>query len=463
MLSSELIEELAQGGNKRDKARVRQQIHREYQRRKIQRNAVTFGNGQYLYYCPQEAKEKIGKRILEVIKRRKRLNRLFEALRTRRIIPEWHAAKISAVHYQVLRNRKIESLARLLNDLEKLGLGRVVDFTYKGKNHRFLVLPQDCQKQACLTDICKKLEQEQETVDKFISILETSGLGKSFKAKPNSISVPSDALGDCKPYLRAGVEVRSKIMIEVNTLWELQNHDIEGLLDRVHAIRKESRAYSIIVYLLADLKKTAFDRANRIGWKPLRPARVSKLIHAENVRQQGVLFFREASPAKFKNIVRELQSLGELRNLGNYKSIVFEDMVRDYFDEFGYITRRRKKYYVNPDKEVTEFPTKTTVHDFEIDVYASKTNSVRKIVICECKHWLEAVGKEEIDKFVKKLNLLVDYYNPKGEKTKAQIEGFFIASELPPSCVYNAKTKLTVMSADDFQKHAKRELSKKQL
>lgn len=457
-MCSELVQELTKKGDRREKARARQQVHREYQRNLIQRISVTFGNGQYLYYLPQETPGRIRNKVLEVVKRRKRLNRLYEALKIRRIIPEWHAAKISGVQYQVPRRRKVESLARLLNDLEELGLGRVVEFTYHSTCHRFLVLPQDCEKKSCFEDIRRNLEKEQETINKFISVLETSGLGKNFETKPNSVSVPSDALGDCKPYLRAGVEVHSKIMIEVNTLWELQDHDIDGLLDRVHTIKKESRAYSVIVYIVADLNKTAFDRANKIGWKSLRPARVSKIIHAENVRQQGVLFFREASSAKFKNIVRELQSIDELKNLGNYKAIVFEDMVRDYFDEFGYTTRRRKKYYLNVGNKVTEHRTQTTVHDFEIDVYASKSNGVRKIVICECKHWLDPVSDKEIDRFVSKLNLLNDYYIDIEGKAKVEIEGYFIASSLPPSCKHDAKTKLTIMTSDDFQRFAKRQL-----
>lgn len=459
LLCSELINELTKGDDEREKARIRQQVHRAYEKGSVMRTSITFGKGEYLYYLPQETEDRLFRKISCVIKRRKRLNRIYEALKKRRIIPEWHVAKIAAVNYQVAQERRVEPLTTLLNDLEILGLGRVVDFVDNGRNHRFLVLPNESENHSSFSELCKLVAQEQDTVDKFIGILVRSGLGKDFKKKPDFVSVSSDALGQCKPYLRAGVQVHSKVMIDINTLWELDDTDIDGLLDRVHVIRKEMGVYSVIVYVLANFKKSAFERVNRIGWKALRPSRLSKIIHAENVREQGVLFFREASSASFKNIVRELQSLEELKSFGNYKSIVFEDMTRDFFDEMGYSTRRRKKYYVDCDGIVSEYKSHTSTGSFEIDVFGTKNYDPQKIVVCECKHWLDPVDIEEIDEFVQKLDALNDYYRNK-RKTKVEIEGYFIGSELPSDYKITSKTKLTVMTSEEFRIFAKAELAR---
>jgi hypothetical protein len=459
LLCSELTDLLVRENSKLERARIRQKVHRAYKKKSIMRLPVTFGKGEYLYYLPQETEDTLSRKIICAIKHRKRLNRIFEALRKRRIIPEWYVAKIAGVNYQVTPGRKVEPLSTLLNDLETLRLGRVVDFVYEGVNSRFLVLPSEIKNHSAFSELSKLMAQERDTVDKFITILVRSGLGRDFKKKPDFISVTTDALGECKPYLRARVQVHSKIMIDINTLWEFDNTDIDGLLDRVHTIRKEVGAYSVIVYVLANFNVSAFERANKIGWKALRPSRVSKIIHAEIVRQQGVFFFREASSANFKNIVRELQSFDELKNFGNYKSIVFEDMVRDFFDELGYLTRRRKKYYVAYDNTVTEYKPRTTSYSFEIDVLGIKNNNSLKIVVCECKHWLEPVDNQEIDEFSKKLDTLNDYYS-NNQKTMVEIEGYFIGAELSPNYNTTAKTKLTVLTSEEFRIFAKRELTR---
>ena len=414
MLSSELIKELTKDGTKPDTAR--QRLHRAFKQNLVQRTSVSFGKGQYLYFSPQEGRSRIHKKILKAIKQRRRLSRLFEALRIRKIIPEWHAAKISGVYRYVPKKRKAESLEKLLSNLEELGLGKVVDFTSGSRKCKFLVLLKECKKivEADLKKILGTMMEEENTISRITSLIESSELGKEFAIRPTTVSVPVDALGDCKPYLRAGKEVRSKIMIEVNKMWKLNNYDLEGLLDRVHAVRKELRVYSVIVYIVADLQPSAFDWANNIGWKPLRPSRIEKITHIENMRHKGVLLLQEARPENYRNIVREIKNLDDLKNLGNYKSLWFETMVRDFFDELGYYTRGRKKYYLDDENKLTERPTKKQA--LEIDVFGIRTKEVKELIICECKNWLEVVDAEEIKKFVRKLNKLDDYYKKRDKK-----------------------------------------------
>lgn len=126
----------------------------------------------------------------------------------------------------------------------------------------------------------------------------------------------------------------------------------------------------------------------------------------------------------------------------------------------GYRTRRRKKYYLDYDNELTERKTRSA-QAFEIDVYGEKSNHVTEIVICECKYWLDPVGEEEIKRFAWKLNKINEYYTKKLGKIKASVQGFFIASELPSPLKHRAKVSLATLTTEDFQKYAEKELAKK--
>jgi hypothetical protein len=461
MLGSELVSELIHEGMLHPTAR--QVVHRAFAKRLVKRVPVSFGKGQFLYFMPDEQEGRIKTRILQVIRRRARLNRLFEALKVRRVLPKWHAAKISGVYDFVPQRRKTDSLDKLFSDMVELRLGKIVDFSYKSHNYRFLALPDEHKSLSHLGDMCERLVEDEKLMREFLSLLVSSRLGNGFRIRPTSfgspVSVPVDALGNCRPYLRANRKVDSKIMVEVNTLWELNSCDLEGLLDRVHAIRRELKVYSVIVYVVANLSPSALELANKIGWKAIRPSRVSRILRIENIRQQGVLLLREASSTRFRNIVRELRSLDDLKHLGNYKSIFFESMVRDFFDDMGYATRRRKKYYLDYNNELTE--RKTRAHAFEIDVYGERPNRTTEIAICECKYWLDPVGEEEVRKFARKLNKINEYYTKKLGKMKANVHGFFIASELPSSRRHRTKALLTILTTEGFQRYVEKELAKK--
>jgi restriction endonuclease Mrr/predicted transcriptional regulator len=462
LLSSEIIEELKQNGVNR--STIRQQLNREYKKNRVDRTAVTFGKGQYIYFLPNESETRIREKILQAIKLRKRLNRLFEALKNREIIPEWHAAKISGVYGKVPIQRRIESFEKLLADLERLELGKVVDFEYKSKNYKFLVLTEKlCEFGSTLYSKLKgyseKLLYEETIINETISLLQSSGLGKRFVVRPSSVSVPVDALGDCRPYVRAGKSVSSKVMIEANTLWKLDYLDLEGLRDRVHAIRKELKVYSVIVYIIANLDAASLDLANTIGWKSIRPERLKNINKIENLRRQGVLLLKEASTERYRNIVREIRSIDDLKKLGNYRSEWFENIVRDFFDELGYHTRRRKKYYFD-NGQLSEKRTKKEA--FEIDVFGQKeSNSVKEIIFCECKNWLETVDSNEINKFVKKLNRLYEYYQSKKEAANLKMKAFFIASKIHSTREITSNIELIILDEDGFKEYAKKILSEK--
>lgn len=437
---------------------IRQQIHRAFKNGFVQRTTVSFGKGQYLYFVPHENKGKIHRRILEVIKQRRRLNRLFEALKARRILPEWYAAKISGVCEEVPRDRKADSLSELFHDLGALGLGKVIEFKHGGENCRFLTLPSERRDDSRFERFCRRLSEEEKMIEGFFSLLESSGLGTNFEAKPDSVSAPADAIGDCKPYLRAGKQVHSKVLVEINTLWELNTWDLEGLLDRVHCIRKELDVYSVIVWIVAVLQKPALEIANKIGWKAIRPSRIERIMRIENVRRQGVLLLREAPSRKFRNIVREIRSLDDLANLGNYKSVFFESMVRGLFDSLGYVTRQRKLYYLDGENNLTEYYTKRVA--FEVDILCERSNGSKEISVCECKNWLDAIGTLEIKRFARKLEKLNDYYKKKEKEAQVDVRGYFVASEVPQDLEFKTKVDLTIMTIEEFQTYAKKELKK---
>jgi len=459
LLASEIVDELKKNGIKRNTAR--QQLNREYRKNHVYRTTVTFGKGQYVYFLPNEKKNKIQQKVLQAIKERKRLNRLFKALKTRKVIPEWHAAKISGVYEKVPIDRRAEPFEKLLDDLERLELGKTVNFEHASKYYRFVILTEELNRlgprlHLSLKEYAEKLLNEEATISEVTSLLESSELGKGFVVRPASVSVPVDALGDCRPYLRVGKPVSSKIMVEVNTLWKLNDLDLEGLLDRVHAVRKELGVYSVIVYIIADLLEGSLDRANTIGWKSIRPDRLKRIRQIENLRQQGVLLLRETSAQNYRNIVREIRSIEDLKKLGNYRSEWFESVIRDFFDGLGYYTRRRKKYYFDNNR-LSERRTKKNA--FEIDVFGEKSNDVKEIVFCECKNWLETVGAKEVNKFVKKLNKLYEYYTEKERDSNLKMKAFFIASEINETIANGSRIELKVFDADHFQEYAKKTLA----
>lgn len=462
MFSSQLFDELENSGIERNTAR--QLLHRTFKQNLVQRKSVTFGKGQYLYFLPQEKKNRIRRKVLEGIKQRKRLNRLFEALKTRKIIPLWHAAKISGVYSEVPTERKADSLDKLLNDLEKLELGKVINFTYKSRIYRCLVFAKEIEtlgdkSQSILGEIYKKLGEEETIINEFISTLESSGLGKEFEVRPASISVPVDALGNSKKYLLAGEPVSSKILVDVNALWKLDDYDIEGLLDRVHAVRRELEAHSVIVYIVADLKKSALKWANSIGWKSIRPSRLKKIEHIENLRHRGILLLKKGSSREYRNVIREIRDLDDLKKLGNYRAEWFENLARDLFDELGYHTRRRKRYYLTDDNKLTERRTKRIA--IEVDVFGQKSNDLKDMVFCECKNWLERVPVAKVKGFVRSLDKLHDYYMEKEEQTNMHMQAFFITSEIDEKFENGSKIELTIVYADDFQEFARRRLAQK--
>ena len=412
LLGSELRQKLFAKGFK--PATVGREVQRLRSKGLAKAHIVSFTRGQLVYFLPDVDKSSLDQKIMNGLKKRTKLYRLYRALLKDKVLTYKDALKIAAVPEEKRDDIRETPLKDLLTEMKQLDLideiqlDKIQLIALKGLRDRLK------HSNKLLQRVEDGLATENKLRIRFTDFLERFGIAKEFEHFESRYPY-FDAVG------KAVTRKKIFVAVEVNSHRPVNLYDINGIRDRIFFLKRIRGARSIILYFMGLFDSEAWKAANNMGWHTFSSNRFEQLNSMILVRGRGFIGFKKGVPPK--RIIATLENWEELKQLGYFRARFFEAEVRNIFDLLQYRTRNPFKIYEDRYGELTTDWNKRRRDFAELDVLATKgLQSESLVIICECKNWNEPIYRHAVDEFEEKLesvsNFLKKTFSTEGKPVK---------------------------------------------